>query len=119
MKGFGCSRPSLLTCSFPTHEQIEKSKTCLQDLVTSMDVKCEGVIRACVARHFSDHSFLGEEGVAPGRAPSQAALKSALEAAEWCVVCVCVRACVSLSLGVCGCILGYVCACLAVNNAPV
>ncbi|MFD3261380.1 inositol monophosphatase family protein [Paenibacillus lentus] len=48
-----------------------------QDLVTDVDKGAELMIRKLILTHFPDHDILGEEGVPPGAAASEAALAKA------------------------------------------
>ncbi|WP_414859294.1 inositol monophosphatase family protein [Paenibacillus haidiansis] len=48
-----------------------------QDLVTDVDKGAETMIRKLILTHFPNHDILGEEGVAPGAAASEAALAKA------------------------------------------
>lgn len=56
-----------------THEALDE-KTSSRDLVTEVDKGAEKLIRRLLQAHFPEHAILGEEGVAPGAAASQAAL---------------------------------------------
>ncbi|GJM76157.1 hypothetical protein HMSSN036_83730 [Paenibacillus macerans] len=56
------------------------TKLSSRDLVTDVDKGAEAMIRKLILTHFPDHSILGEEGVAPGAAASEAALAAASEA---------------------------------------
>jgi myo-inositol-1(or 4)-monophosphatase len=50
------------------------------DLVTEIDKGSEALIRNLISTHFPHHSFLGEEGVAPGPAASAEALSNVSDA---------------------------------------
>lgn len=58
------------------HKQLD-TKLSPQDLVTDVDKGAELMIRKLILTHFPDHDILGEEGVAPGAAASEAALAKA------------------------------------------
>ncbi|UUZ82996.1 inositol monophosphatase [Paenibacillus sp. P26] len=51
-----------------------QTKYSTHDLVTEVDKGAEKMIRAMIQMHFPEHAILGEEGVEPGPAASQAAL---------------------------------------------
>eukprot|EP00211_Chloroparvula_japonica_P017529 CAMPEP_0119136206 /NCGR_PEP_ID=MMETSP1310-20130426/20938_1 /TAXON_ID=464262 /ORGANISM="Genus nov. species nov., Strain RCC2339" /LENGTH=264 /DNA_ID=CAMNT_0007127175 /DNA_START=111 /DNA_END=905 /DNA_ORIENTATION=+ len=61
---------------------IEKTKSSDVDLATKVDVECEELIREAVRNAFPNHSFLGEEGVAPGSQASIDALEKVVDD-EW------------------------------------
>jgi myo-inositol-1(or 4)-monophosphatase len=57
---------------------VDHTKSNSRDLVTAVDVACQGVIERAVAASFPSHAVLGEESVAPGSAASTDALSAAL-----------------------------------------
>lgn len=64
--------------------EVSQRKANSRDLLTLIDPLCEKTIRETVLATFSDHSFLGEEDVPPGKDASAAALDSKLnEANDW------------------------------------
>jgi myo-inositol-1(or 4)-monophosphatase len=65
----------------PSH-QIEE-KTSIKDIVTVYDSQAQDVIERTVRAKHPDHSFLGEENVAPGSEASAAALISILKESDW------------------------------------
>jgi myo-inositol-1(or 4)-monophosphatase len=58
---------------------VDHTKSNPRDLVTVVDVACQGVIERAVAAAFPSHTVLGEEAVAPGSSASAAALAAALQ----------------------------------------
>ena len=59
-----------------------KTKAGSKDLLTAVDGECQQAVASIVSAAFPDHSFLGEESVAPGDAASADALGSVI-ADEW------------------------------------
>jgi len=60
-----------------------KTKVSSKDLLTEIDPMCQSIIERHVREAFPDHSFLGEESVAPGALASADALTAALSGTEW------------------------------------
>lgn len=54
-------------------------KTTMKDIVTQYDSQAQAVVQDIIREAFPEHSFLGEENVAPGAAASEEALLQALQ----------------------------------------
>ncbi|GAX19335.1 myo-inositol-1(or 4)-monophosphatase [Fistulifera solaris] len=56
-----------------------KVKTTIKDIVTQYDSQAQHAVEDIIRKSFPEHSFLGEENVAPGAAASEQALVDALQ----------------------------------------